>query len=182
MNPDSNSIILFSPKLSLETHGFGSFNKEVIYLLLSLVDTFFKNVGISSNKKVHIIHREGVPLCVASLDPEESIIVLSAEGNHWCQWIYQYAHEFCHHLIGGKMTGETKGLIWLEESLCHISSYVCLVQFARLCARRLPNYTSSVIEYLREYMDPCFIEYIPKKAAPMNYRIIPATLFTSLKD
>ena len=52
----------------------------------------------------------------------DRIIYLHTRGDFWCQWIYQFAHEYCHHIINGTMTGELSGLMWFEESVCELAS------------------------------------------------------------
>ncbi len=122
-------------------------------MLINSVIEFFANEGVESEKKIVIIHHDGNPECCASPIFDTHIIKLSSEDDYWCQWIYQFAHEFCHHIIDGKLTGETAGLMWLEESLCHIASYVCLDQFSRICASRddLHSYSTSVVNYLLQF-------------------------------
>ena len=141
-------------KITLEENGFGNFNKEMIAMLINSVMEFFANLGVESEKKIVIIHNDGDPECCASSIFNTHIIKLSSKDDFWCQWIYQFAHEFCHHIIDGKLTGETAGLMWLEESLCHIASYVCLDQFSKLCASRddLRGYSTSVVCYLLKYL------------------------------
>lgn len=140
-------------KITLEENGFGNFNKEMIAMLINSVMEFFANLGVESEKKIVIIHNDGDPECCASSIFNTHIIKLSSKDDFWCQWIYQFAHEFCHHIIDGKLTGETAGLMWLEESLCHIASYVCLDQFSKLCASRddLRGYSTSVVCYLLQF-------------------------------
>lgn len=50
------------------------------------------------------------------------IIYLATKDNFWCQLAYQFAHEYCHHLINGPMDGENISSYWFEESICELSS------------------------------------------------------------
>ncbi len=50
------------------------------------------------------------------------LIRLSAGPDYWCQLSFQFAHEYCHHLIGGPLIVDFRGLTWFEECLCHTAS------------------------------------------------------------
>lgn len=99
---------------------------------------------------------ENEPMCCATSDSNIHVIKLNTEGNLWCQWVYQFAHEYCHHIIDGGLTGETSGLIWLEESICHVASFVCLDFFERICVSSdtpyLLGYSQGVFSYLRDLL------------------------------
>lgn len=73
-----------------------------------------------SSCSCRISFRAGEPMC--SRISDEHFIYLSATGAYWGQWLYQFSHEYCHHLVNGELTGEILGLKWLEEVLCHTSS------------------------------------------------------------
>ena len=80
---------------------------------------------------------------------EEHIIFLSVKDNFWCQWVYQFAHEYCHHLIDGSLTGEWSDLLWFEETICELSSLYNLNKMAGFCATNgLQWYSPSVQAYL----------------------------------
>ena len=57
---------------------------------------------------------------------EGHLIFLSPEDYYGEQWLYQFAHEYCHHLINGKLNGEIVGLTWFEETICSLSSLYVL--------------------------------------------------------
>ena len=124
-------------KIELNEDGFGTFNPEVIAMLLNSIRDFFASVGVESMKPIVIVHDPTGPECCAIPNEEKHLIKLSTGGDFWCQWVYQFAHEYCHHLIDGGLVRQTAGLRWLEESICHVASYVCLDNFARICAQRV---------------------------------------------
>ncbi len=53
---------------------------------------------------------------------DDHLIRLHTHDNFWCQWVYQFSHEYCHHLINGKLEGELSGLKWFEETICELAS------------------------------------------------------------
>ena len=146
--------MIICPRIDLEEKGFGVFNDSVIRCLLESVKDYYSSVGVDSEKQILILHRDGQPMCCKSPEDSTHIILLSASENYWCQWVYQFAHEYCHHLIDGELTGETSGLKWFEESLCHVASFVCLLNFARICEidPSLRFYVPCVYLYVRDLL------------------------------
>jgi hypothetical protein len=179
-----------SDSIWLDKNGFGEFNQPVIEFLLRSVENFFTDLGVRSKKGVLVVKNdENQPICCKSpYDSNLHIIKLSTGENFWCQWVYQFAHEYCHHLIDGDLSGETKGLMWLEESICHVSSFVCLDNFARLCNKdeSLKHNTRNIIGYLRN----CLIEdeeqlyepYLMVVSNPDKRNLIPKSEYINLRQ
>ena len=69
-----------------------------------------------------VLHRKG--------DSGEYLVHLDVEGRYWCQFAYQFAHEFCHILTNyGKR--DAKENLWFEESLCEMASMYALTAMSR---------------------------------------------------
>ena len=66
-----------------------------------------------SNSGPIVLHRKG--------PNGEHIVRLDVEGTYWCQFAYQFAHEFCHILTNYHQT-ESKKNNWFLESLCEMAS------------------------------------------------------------
>ena len=80
-------------------------------------------------------------------------IFLKTTNNHWCQWVYQFAHEYCHHLIDGSLSGEWADMLWFEETICELSSLYNLNRMIKFCMMNgLQGYAPSVNEYLRNLL------------------------------
>lgn len=113
-------------------------------------------------------YRQGPPLC-ANPTPEnlaflaaqgvllpdlpglKRIVCLNAKAVRWSQWIYQLAHEGCHHLIDGTMSVQLSGENWFEESLCETASLFCLSKLSRHTIWQqwgCPRYALCVQSYL----------------------------------
>lgn len=90
-----------SPNIILrEDIAFGNPNYAVVRDFLYMVDNNMMSAlerSFFSTKRCGVIHWEGGPMCSNHVD--EHIIYLSVKDNYWCQWVYQFAHEYCHHLI-----------------------------------------------------------------------------------
>ena len=104
-----------------------------------------------STRRCIVLPTEGAPMC--SKVGEEHIIFLNAKENYWCQWVYQFAHEYCHHLIDGTLTGEWSNLLWFEETICELSSLYNLNKMIDFCTTNgLPGYSPLVQVYLDNLM------------------------------
>ena len=104
-----------------------------------------------STKKCFVRNKEGIPLCTKAGD--DHIIYLSAKDNYWCQWVYQFAHEYCHHLIDGSLSGEWSSMLWFEETICELSSMYNLHSMVNYCKNsKHAHYTTSVQNYLNDLL------------------------------
>lgn len=106
-------------------------NQEVAHNILRFIDLIFsKNLNIApfSSRACVIIYNERFPRC--GLENGMHIIGLSANEDDWWRWVFQFAHEYCHHLIDGSLNGEIKGLKWFEETICQLSSIYYLNKIA----------------------------------------------------
>lgn len=181
-------MIHISPTLQLEESGFGAFNQGVITLLLKAVEDFFHRQGLESTKLVIILQDCEGPMCCATPDVNIHKIYLDTEGNRWCQWVYQFAHEYCHHLIDGGLSRGTAGQRWFEESLCHVASFACLDHFERFCANDpfLVSYVPGIIGYLRNLLmesgAPLYGAFLPDELNPIRKEPIPDDSIKPIKS
>lgn len=84
---------------------------------------------INSGKPVLVKYMKDGPMC--SNRGIYRVIFLSATEAYWCQYMYQFAHEFCHHLINGPMDGNYVSSFWFEESVCEMASEYFLMKIAK---------------------------------------------------
>ena len=64
--------------------------------------------------------------------PDEPItVLLSAHDQYWCQFVFQFAHEFCHVATDyyEQLLGNPNA--WLHETVCEIASIFALQRMAR---------------------------------------------------
>ncbi len=151
-----------SPNISfVEDTGFGTFHRDVVFPLLQLVDVCFSSVldrrpFSSPCCMVLYNHTEDNPKCCSGDGCR--LIYLHVSGDYWCKWVYQFAHEYCHHLIGGAFTGDVLGLTWFEETVCELSSMYHLYQMFRFLSG-FPEgsiqhrYAPSVRDYLNDLLN-----------------------------
>lgn len=82
-------------------------------------------------RKCIVLYKEEGPMC--SLIGDSHLIFLAVRDNYWCQWVYQFAHEYCHHLINGPLSGEWSKMLWFEETICELSSLYNLYMMKSFC-------------------------------------------------
>ena len=93
--------------------------KQIFY---SVIDEFCKVSGVIPPRTLLIFpdYDSENPKCCKLGDI--CIIHLTARSNYWSQYVYQFAHEYCHYLIDGPMDGERALTMWFEESICELAS------------------------------------------------------------
>lgn len=154
----------------VESPLWGDFDKEVVDDLIKAIDiNFSKVLGLQpfSTKTVIIEHKE-----IADTFPEirnincwHSILLTVERGNYWAQWIYQFSHEYCHHFVNGMMTGEIRGLVWFEETLCELASMYQLYLIAEQWVDSQNIKERSFVPSLREYLQNL------RKGKPIQYNL-----------
>lgn len=105
-------------------NSFGDYDHRIVHGLLKHVqDTFAEWIGaeVYHSKPLIIEYQENNPE-IFGYNPEYHIIKLHVKENDFCRWVYQFAHEYCHHLINGRMDGDLSGLKWFEETICDLSA------------------------------------------------------------
>jgi hypothetical protein len=105
-----------------------------------------------STRQCLIVPKEDGPMCVKI--GEQHVIFLTAKDNYWCQWVYQFAHEYCHHLIDGSLSGDWSDMLWFEETVCELSSLYNLNKMADFCETNGLNwYVTHVKDYLNDLLN-----------------------------
>ena len=133
---------------------FGNTNFDVVLALLYMVDNnMMEAIGqpYFSTRQCLVVPTEDVPMCAKA--GEQHIIFIATKDDLWCQWVYQFSHEYCHHLIDGSLSGEWSDLLWFEETICELSSLYNLNKMICYCANNgLQRYAPSVKSYLEDLL------------------------------
>lgn len=137
-----------------ENEAFGFPNYKVIRALLYMVDMNMMtalDLPFFSTKNCFVTYNEEYPMCAKAGD--NHIVYLSVKDDYWCQWVYQFAHEYCHHLINGPLSGHWSPVLWFEETICELSSLFNLYKMVSFCEElSLEFYSPSVQEYLNNLL------------------------------
>lgn len=57
-------------------------------------------------------------------------ITLTFSDDEWPELIFQFVHEWMHHILGEELPKSYDGLMWVEEVFCEIMSYEALAHFS----------------------------------------------------
>lgn len=121
--------------------------RDIKRVLDSVAGELLSYVGASSDDlRIRVIPRGGSPKVLYERGGEgQYVIQLTARGELWFQYVFQFAHELCHVLsnfdhkevIGGeKVEGSNQ---WFEESLCETASLFTLRRLAVVWATNPPT-------------------------------------------
>ncbi|OIR06078.1 hypothetical protein GALL_118750 [mine drainage metagenome] len=117
-----------NPRLEVVPGGWGGAESNEIHKIIAgVVKQFPAPIAYGSRPSLQIRHRFGGPMIDYDRDTDGSIIIyLSARDDRWYQYVYQFAHEYCHVLArfnqkqrGGDIVRDNQ---WFEESLCETAS------------------------------------------------------------
>lgn len=80
----------------------------------------------------------------------EIVMKLDTSGHLWCQYVYQFSHEFCHILSGFRET-PVRRHNWFEETLCEAASLFVLRRLTGLWTEQppYPNWQEYAPEFRR---------------------------------
>ena len=137
---------------------------KVMLVLNTCVD-FFKAHISSENfntKKVYVQNHRDIddPFVHSKLFKltPENWIYISVEGENWIDYLHQFAHEYCHHLIESPFENENDKFGWIEEVFCEL---------ARL---HVIKYTLDTWKNINVY--PEFTDQIPVLEGYLNQKIL----------
>jgi len=155
--PAATSRPALARKLSIRVMGddWGDANTtEIRKVLESTAGELWKNFP---GRRLHpIIVQRGrrTPITLYRRGPKgEYLVKLTPKGRYWCQFAYQFAHEFCH--ILANYSHETpRANKWFEESLCEMASIYAMRRMAVTWKTSPPYlYWKSYAPAIREYVD-----------------------------
>lgn len=108
-------------------------------------------------REVKIIRGFGSPMARTDRPADDiRLIELTVEGTYWSRFIYQFAHELCHHLCNSELYFPTVEERWFEETLCDVASLFSLHQSSNRWQHSPPYshwspYADRIRDYMREY-------------------------------
>lgn len=153
-NNEQKKQYFIEPNITLLNEGWETPDLDVLGDVLGCSVRHF-------NKALVAEYRHNIPCYITHWDNEynfcsgdlnQHLIFLNAKNDYWGQYTYQFAHEFCHHLINLELTGNPGGALWFEEMICELASMYCVIKNAELWKTDAPyhggsNYASSFRSY-----------------------------------
>lgn len=117
------------------------------------------------NEVIHVISKDDCPMCSRISESQCAIMLHCPSDMTGLQYAYQFAHEFCHWLIGGTLSGECVGLFWLEETICELASFHCLSVLRGKWSQFAPEYPLSLVD---DYISHMLKGGLPPAQLPLS--------------
>lgn len=97
-------------------------SEQTFKMLVEIAESIQRRSDRQSPKTVFILNSPfPYPLCCDAVQMRN--IFLSITDNLTLfNWVYQFSHEYCHHIIDGALSDKIEGLSWFEETICELSS------------------------------------------------------------
>jgi hypothetical protein len=125
--------------IHVEAEGFGRASAlDITAVLQSAAGELWRHCRGTQLGGIEVYHRADHPQTDLRRTPGGRIAIgLTAQGTHWAQYSFQFAHEFCHALANfGDNPQQLERFppqanLWLEESLCETASLFTLRAMSR---------------------------------------------------
>ena len=101
--------------------------------------------------------------------PDQYCVALSAGDSYWCQYVYQFAHEFCHVMIN-PFVPRIGSNSWIEETLAELASLFALRRMAEQWETHTPTghdaaFAPSFATYIQDYLSD------PQRSMPVGVEL-----------
>ena len=175
----SRASELRSISIRVQAGGFGGASTaDITAVLQSAAGELCRYWPRTQIPRIDVYHRADHPQTDLRRAAGNQIAVgLTARDNHWAQYSFQFAHEFCHALANYSNCARPlvryphHGNLWLEESLCETASLFALRAMARSWQTNPPH------PAWREYA-VWLDSYAKERLAPAKNRLPPGTQFS----
>jgi hypothetical protein len=124
--------------IRVQNGGFGASPADIKAVLQSTAGELWRYCPSVGLPGIDVYHRTDHPQTGSKVTAEGRIAIgLAVRDNHWAQYTFQFAHEYCHALINYN-NNRTEAAsharypnLWLEESLCETASLFTLQTLSR---------------------------------------------------
>jgi len=155
--------------IRVQAEGFGKASAaDITVVLQSAASELWQYCPNTQLPGIDVYHRSDHPQTDLKRTAKGRIAIgLAARDNHWAQYAFQFAHEYCHALInysnngGAVVAHERYPNLWFEESLCEAASLFTLRALSR--------------SWLTAPPDPIWREYAPWFSSYAEQRLAAST-------
>jgi len=106
--------------------------EEATAVAMSVAKTFAKFGNVTTEDKIVVLpSNDPWPIALTSFnDRQERItkVVGRALTDDWAEFIYQFAHEYCHQFSRHYLTGYDTSFMWFAETLCELAAQWALAK------------------------------------------------------
>ena len=124
--------------IRVQREGFGASVADINAVLQSAAGELWRYCPNLHLPGIDVYHRTDHPQTDSKVTAEGRISIgLTARDNHWAQYSFQFAHEYCHAFINYNNNHTEVASharypnLWLEESLCETASLFTLQALSR---------------------------------------------------
>jgi len=146
------------PAYRIEHEGFGASERDVRKICDAAGGPLWQYFPGHSVEPFVVTRGQDGPIVLFDRNADGEIVMrLDTGQTFWCQYAYQFAHEFCHILAGyDRDGGETK---WFEETICETASLFAMRSMARSWQQDppYPNW-KDYRDALRSYADDVILQ------------------------
>jgi hypothetical protein len=162
--------------IRVEAGGWGEAGtRDIQKVLASAAGELWKHFSDRRLAPIVVKHGSRGPIALYRREAGgEYTVKLDVEGTYWCQFAYQFAHEFCHILTNysEKAPRENK---WFDESLCEAASMYAVRQMSETWKTSPPypnwrGYSSALAKYARNIRQKASDELPPGGTLAEWYR------------
>jgi hypothetical protein len=163
----SNSFLLGTP-LIIEEGNWGDVETNEIHKVLSSTLSLFQPSCPTLQKHTIVVSSTADdPKVLYELrDGHTYHIQLTAKNRHWCQYVFQFAHELGHIMCNFRK--ENHANLWFEESICELASLYALQRMGNKWDQ-ISDGTNSK-EYAQEF-EKYRIHRIKESSYPVNFQL-----------
>ncbi len=151
---------------------------DVTAVLRSSAGEIWRNLPGQKLHPIEVSYSRKGPMVLHRRGPRgEYIVWLDVKDTYWCQFAFQFAHEFAHVLCG---IDEDESHKWFEESVCEMASMFAMRRMAETWKTSAPyphwrSYSASIASYMEKHMakaelldDRAFVEWYGRHAAELE--------------
>jgi len=160
--------LLWGTPLIIEDGDRGDVETNQIHQMLSSTLSIFQPSSPALQKHPIVVSpTSGDPKVLYELrDGHAYHIQLTAKNRHWCQYVFQFAHELGHIMCNFRK--ENHANLWFEESICEVTSLYTLHRLGKKWDQISDDTNSK--EYAQEF-EKYRIHRIKESSYPENFQL-----------
>lgn len=149
---ENTDSLIALPKYRVDDRGFHASARDIKKVLDYTARPLWKNFPGYQLEPIVITRGNNGPIVLYQRNQNKEIIVrLDTSQTYWCQYAYQWAHEFCHILCGYRNDAQENK--WFEETLCEMASLYCMRAMATDWKKKPPFGSKTYHQSVRNYID-----------------------------
>ena len=140
------------PDYRVNANGFNSSEQSIKKVCDYTIRPLWKNFPGYKLEPIVVTRGHNGPIVLYQRNSNKEIVVrLDTSTTYWCQYAYQWAHEFCHILCGYRNDGRENK--WFEETICEMASLYCMRAMVADWKAKPPFGSKTYHKSIKSYID-----------------------------